>query len=96
MRSVEQTLADMGKLSETDVQCVSDGFDSGNYIAAYDTHSYGAAVETECVGTNGFYRVGFLLGFFSSLELHEVPSMYADDVEHYRAVSRAQDWGFAD
>lgn len=58
-------------MTEIDRECFSRGYDHGNYAAAYNTEDYSEALR-DINGTNGFYRAGHLLGFFSSYELHEI------------------------
>jgi hypothetical protein len=94
MRTLESTLAAMGELSLTDKDCIHQGFDAGNYAAAYETEDYDVA-QAAINGTNGLYRAGHLVGFFGSYELHEIPEQWRDDVEHYRAVIEALDLGIA-
>jgi hypothetical protein len=92
-RTVADTLQAMGTLTSTDTMLIHTGYAQGNYDAAYETEDYNAAVAA-INGSNGFYRVGHLLGFFSSFELHEIldPTVRAE-VEHYRAVVAALDIG---
>ena len=72
------------EMTELDKQCVSDGFDHGNYVNAYITTDYSFNM-TELQGANGFYRIGFLLGFFSSYELNEIYNPeHRSEVERYR------------
>jgi len=57
---------------------LSRGFDAGNYANAYVSEDYSTAFETT-LGTcaeQAFdaYCVGFVLGFFATYELHEIPS----------------------
>lgn len=71
------------QLNTIDKTELSHGFYRGNYANAYETEDYEQAVK-QLVGQTGFYRVGFLVGFFSSYELHEVPGEQQDEVERYR------------
>jgi hypothetical protein len=75
--------------NETDRLEFSHGFDRGNYASAYETQNYEAA-QAAINGSTGFYRIGHLLGFFSSYELHEVPGGWQDEVERYRAEFAAE------
>lgn len=77
--------------TETDRAEFDQGFDRGNMASAYETEDYEATVNSLC-GENGFYRIGHILGFFSSFELDEIPysqevhgSPCRDEVDHYRA-----------
>jgi len=85
MKAIQDTLRNMGTLSDNDKECISQGFDSGNYANAYETEDYDEAC-TQISGANGFYRVGHMLGFFSSYEIGEIPMHLQDEVNHYRAV----------
>lgn len=73
------------------------GFARGNYASAYETEDYGAT-QKDLIGQNGFYRIGHLLGFFSSFELDEIPDVLIysvplrDEVEHYRAEFEREGW----
>lgn len=87
MRDVNQTIEAMGPLSGLDHACLIEGFAAGNFAAAYETEDFEVAQQT-INGANGFYRIGHLLGFFSSFEVYEIPNRWASEVEHYRAVVR--------
>lgn len=93
MTTTDETITNMGTLTETDLGCLSDGFDAGNYANAYETGDYETAVKA-INGSNGFYRIGHLLGFFSTYAPLEVPDAQGDEVEHYRRVGRKLGWGF--
>jgi hypothetical protein len=67
---------------------ISKGFDRGNYANAYETEDFEIA-EDKINGATGFYRLGFIVGFFSSYELNETPEEYRDALEHARGVLRA-------
>lgn len=54
------------------------GIDNGNYDNTYVSDQY-----CKVVGSLEF-RVGYLLGFFGSYELHEVPFQHQDEVEFWR------------
>lgn len=69
------------RLTPTDIKTINAGFDHGNYFATYTSEDW-AVAEKELNGTNGFYRAGFLLGFYSSFALHEIPSPQRGWVEH--------------
>jgi hypothetical protein len=71
------------------------GFDRGNYASNYETETGYQAVADKICGENGFYRIGHLLGFFSSFEIHEIPEneeihghLCKDEVEKYRKEFR--------
>ena len=82
----------MGHITDTDRAEVSRGFDHGNFASAYETTDYDIAARN-VNGVTGFFRVGMMLGFFSSYELSEVPSKHRESVERYREVSRRVDLG---
>lgn len=66
------TLAqNINSLNETDLFELSNGFDAGNYAQAYETTFYDAQAS-RLDGQTGYYRIGYLLGFFSSYELDEI------------------------
>jgi hypothetical protein len=78
------------KYTEIDNREFNRGWDSGNYASAYETEDYGKT-QKDLIGTNGFYRIGHLLGFFSSYELYEISdsleingSSVRDEVSKYR------------
>lgn len=80
--------------TETDQAEFNSGFDAGNYSSAYETNDY-AKSERGLIGQNGFWRIGHLLGFFSSYELEEIHGEIhnvdcRDEVKRYRAEFK--DW----
>lgn len=93
MRTAQNIIDDMGELTDTDRECISEGFDAGNYRAAYETETYDHNDPCLC-GTNGFYRVGYMLGFFSSYEIHEIPEEYQKTVEIHREACEKLGFGF--
>lgn len=62
----------------TDAECRA--FDAGNFANAYETADWEAAWEDHCE-EHAEARHAFLLGFFSSYELHEVSEDVRDEVE---------------
>lgn len=70
-----------GMTQERFDRLVSRGFDRGNYCNAYETTDFERA-QRQLVGNGDDdpYRVGFVLGFFGSYELHEMGS----DADTYR------------
>ena len=60
----------------------SAGFDRGNYCAAYEATSIDDRHE---LAWSGDWREGFVMGFFSSYELHEVPDDWREVVKYLRA-----------
>ena len=59
------------------------GFQDGNYANAYETEDYQTFLDNLPKGKpygRYFYRIGCLLGFFSSYELHEVPDDWQERV----------------
>lgn len=87
MNTVEEKLAHMAPIGVIDKQEISKGFDAGNYASSYQTENYDEVLNT-IGGQTGFWRVGFLLGFFSSYELQEIPARHRVWVAHYRSVVR--------
>lgn len=83
--AIRATIEAMGTLGDVDKACIDEGFTDGNYSSAYEYIDYDTAHKM-LNGVNGFYRIGHLLGFFSSYETHEVPQEWREQVEHYRAV----------
>jgi len=68
------------------------GFVRGNYASAYETEDYRRAVQG-VVGESGFYRIGFLLGFFSSYEVWEIfDEEVCELVAHHRAEFEKEGW----
>ena len=58
---------------------VSRGFDAGNYASAYTTTDLSAVAGD--IPDSEHYRSAFILGFFSSYELHEIPG---SDIETFQ------------
>jgi hypothetical protein len=85
MRSAKEIIERFGELTTTDRRCIDAGFAAGNYSNGCETEDY-TETEKQRDGRNGFWRMGFLLGFFSSYELHEVPPEYREQVGTYREV----------
>ncbi len=78
-----------------DYEEFSCGFSAGNYASAYSTEDYALALAQDHEDYDEAlenlrsdeplpYRVGHLLGFFSSYELHEVPDDWRRDVRRFR------------
>ena len=83
MSEVDKILEAMGQLIETDLECVDQGLIDGAYANAYETEDYDSTQES-LSGTNGFYRVGHLLGFFGTYELHEIPAHWREEADLHR------------
>lgn len=64
----------------------SNGFDHGNYCNAYETEDF--EIAGRCLkGKSEYFVAGFVLGFYSSYEIHEVPSgLMQDTVTYYRKL----------
>jgi hypothetical protein len=77
--------------NEIDKAEFSRGFERGNYAHGYENQDYRAAQNKLC-GETGFFRVGFLLGFYSSFELHEVPFEDRKYVERHRKEFEKEGW----
>lgn len=58
-------------MAERDLE-LSHGFSAGNYANAYQTEDLGEVSEVLDANEEP-YRHAFILGFFSSYELHEIP-----------------------
>lgn len=56
---------------------LSHGFDAGNYASAYETEDFELAMDA-LDGRSEAYCHAFVLGFFSSFELDEIPSEHQD------------------
>jgi hypothetical protein len=58
---------------------ISHGFDAGNYASAYETEDLETALAPMVhQDPSPEYRAAFILGFFSSYSLHEIPSSDRD------------------
>ena len=64
--------------SPATVEDISRGFDAGNYAHAYESEDLDVVLEDNAEGETQAYRDGFILGFFSSYELTEIPSPHYD------------------
>lgn len=69
------------------------GYDAGNYANAYETEDLESALEAEGydddmpLNPRRFrFREGFVLGFFSSYELDEIPDEHREEVEYLRGI----------
>lgn len=60
----------------------SRGFDAGNYAAAYESETFD---EEAIEGKSAAFAAGYMLGFFSSYEAHEVPEEHQERVAALRA-----------
>lgn len=55
------------------------GFSAGNYANAYETEDLEVAIQKRNVATRSeAYRAAFILGFYGSYELHEIPLSHRD------------------
>ena len=67
----------------------SRGFDSGNYANAYVSTDFDESWwndEDDEFKGNPLYRAGFVVGFYSSYEDHEVPGDNLDELETARGL----------
>lgn len=71
----------------TDKQEYDSGYTAGNYAEAY---------EGDTLGKGAYYRMGYLLGFYATYELSELPGAVKDDVEERRAQVASWGWKSAD
>ena len=69
------------------------GYDAGNYANAYETENLESALQAEGydddmpLSVRRFrFREGFVLGFFSSYELDEIPDEHREEVEYLRGI----------
>lgn len=86
-------------MSTVDSQ-LSRGFDSGNYCNAYETHDLGKAFETRDVESKGdAYKTAFIMAFFGSYELNEIPGIYRplfDEAYHSELGQRVLELGYTE
>lgn len=78
---------------------LSRGFDAGNYSNAYETQDLIAATDHRQAFVDEAYRTGFILGFFSSYELHEIDGAVRDIFEeayHSDLGRRVRELGYSD
>lgn len=77
---------------------LSHGFSAGNYANAYQTQDLDEV--SEVLEANGSrYRAAFILGFFSSYELHEIPADARerfDEAYHSEAGQRVLELGYTE
>jgi len=85
--------------TDTDLR-LSQGFDAGNYCSSYETEDYTKAMAMrDLKGSGKPYATAFILGFFASYELHEIPETHRDEyVEAYRSEpgQRVLELGYID
>jgi hypothetical protein len=62
------------------------GYDAGNYASAYDTNDVKEAWDTYGLGLGIDTYEGFVIGFFSSYELGELPEERRGEVASLRDV----------
>ena len=79
---------------------LSQGFDAGNFCNAYETHNLGEALgRRDVADRTEAYQHAFVLGFFSTYELHEI-SLDArqrfEDAYHSDAGQRVIYLGYAE
>lgn len=80
---VNETQREIQHQQRTDREQFDLGYNRGDYASAYETTDYRAA-QRKLHGKTGFYRIGFLLGFYATYETTEVPMIDADIVAQYR------------
>jgi len=70
-------------------------FDAGNYASAYVSEDLQIALDRDSHEGDCYHA--YLLGFFSSYELHEIPGDYRDDyiTAHYAIGDRMRALGIA-
>ena len=64
------------------------GYDAGNYDSAYRAETPDLR---PLLGKSDNFRAGYLVGFYSSYELHEVPADWRTRVKFLRAVYGEED-----
>jgi hypothetical protein len=62
------------------------GYDAGNYASAYDANDVEEAWDAYGLGLGIDIYEGFVLGFFSSYELDEIPEEHQGEVASLRDV----------
>lgn len=76
------------KLTDKEYRNFNNGFTQGDYASAYKTTDYDVFLD-KLPGNASFvchhFRMGCLLGFFNTYELHEIPSEWRDTVELARS-----------
>ena len=76
----------MTRFTDKQLETIHEGYEAGNYANAYETQDLDVASEQHKLYTkNELYCSGFVLGFYSSYELHEVPCEHRDEIEANRA-----------
>ena len=79
---------------------LSQGFSAGNYCNSYETQDYTRAMAIRDLrGSGDDYATAFILGFFSSYELHEIPGSVRDafdEAYHSEAGQRVVELGYID
>ena len=75
-------------INESDKAQLSKGFDAGNHDNAYVSDDYEKASEKRgSKMNNAAYAAGYMLGFFSSYEVNEVPMDMRDE---YKGVLKGK------
>jgi hypothetical protein len=86
-------------MSDQDIE-LSHGFSAGNYCNAYETQDLEGALKKRAVASRSpAYRAAFVLGFFASYELHEIPSSWReefDEAYHSKHGQRVLELGYTD
>jgi hypothetical protein len=79
---------------------LSQGFSAGNYCNAYETDDYDKAIkQRDLLGSGEDFATAFIMGFFASYELHEIPSTHKIDfgtAYHSAAGRRVLELGYCD
>lgn len=61
------------------------GYDAGNYASAYETDDVEEAWNARVLSGKEAYE-GFVLGFFSTYELDEIPDEHREEVGYLRGI----------
>jgi hypothetical protein len=78
---------------------ITSGYGDGNYSNAYESLDFDAATSHRQGFNEEAYRTGFILGFWSSYELHEIESRWRsiyDEAYHSATGRRALELGYSD
>jgi len=84
---------------ERDIE-LSHGFSAGNYCNAYETSNLEEALEKRDLEERSEpYSVAFVMGFFASYELEEIPGSYREEFDqayHSKLGQRVLELGYTE
>jgi len=79
---------------------LSQGFSAGNYCNAYETQDLEQAFkQRDLDGSGEPFKMAFIMGFFASYELHEIPSdcrCWFDEAYHSELGQRVLELGYTE